>query len=315
MDLGAAWKLSRLLRELQPDVVHAHDRQALAMTALALSLGSAVLRTRFVASAPVGPHLDRNAFSRWQHQQVECFICASGFLKSMLIDEGVPAARTTVIGAAVDLAHVGASPVVDVHKEFWLPHNAPVVGNLSSLVPHAGQRYLIDAAAHVVQTVPDARFLIVGGGELDGMLRHQIKQLALEKHVLLAGHRPDELSLLKSFDLFAVSAVADGSLEGLLDAMACGRPVVATDVGSFSEVVQQAETGLLVAPRNAGSLAEAIIRLLEQPELRTEYGRRGLERVQQDFSVDRLVDETAALYRDVADRPRATDNPGLPSGD
>lgn len=315
MDLSAAWQLSRLMRGLQPDVVHAHDRHGIAMTALALSLGGSALRARFVASAPVDSHLERNAFSRWQHRQVECFICPSDFIRSMLVDDGVPTERTAIVREGVDLARVNEAPPIDLHKEFWLPHNAPVVGNVADLVPHAGQRYLIEAAALVVRGVPDTRFLVVGDGELDGMLQHQIKHLRLEKHVLLAGFRPDELSLLKGFDLFVTSAVADGSMGGILDAMACGRPVVATDAGDLPEVVQQDKTGLLVATRDAASLADAIITLLEHPARRKEYGRRGLERAQLHFSVDRMVDETAALYRNVADTPRATDNPGPPSVD
>ena len=315
MDLSVAWKLSRLMRELQPDVVHAHDRQATAMTALALSLGGSALRTRFVASAPVDSHLERNAFSRWQNQQVECFICLSDFVKSMLIDDGVPAERTAVVREGVDFVHVNAAPPIDLHKEFWLPHNAPIVGSVADLVPHAGQRYLIEAAALVVRSVPDARFLLVGDGEIDKMLRHQITHLHLEKHVLLAGFRPDELSLLKGVDLYVTGAVAGGSMGGILDAMTCSRPVVATDAGGLPEVVQQGETGLVVATRDAASLADAIITLLEDLDRRKEYGRHGLERVRLHFSVDRLVDETAALYRNVADRPRVTGNPGPPSAD
>ncbi len=137
----------------------------------------------------------------------------------MLIDDGLPTDRTAIVRDSVDLARVNAAPPIDLHKEFWLPHNAPVVGNVADLVPHGGQRYLIEAAALVVRGVADARFLVVGDGKLDGMLRHQIKHLHLEKHVLLAGFRPDDLSLLQGFDLFVMSSVADGSMGGILDAM------------------------------------------------------------------------------------------------
>ena len=97
MDLAAAWSLSRLLRDLQPEVVHAHDAHAVAMTALALSLGSTKLTTTFVVARRVDFHIGKNALSRWKYRQVDCFICASSAIQSMLVDDGIPADRTTVV--------------------------------------------------------------------------------------------------------------------------------------------------------------------------------------------------------------------------
>lgn len=313
MDLQAAWKLSRLMRNLRPDLVHAHDAHAIAMAALAVSLGGSPLHTRLLASRRVAFHVAKNAFSRWKYRQVECFICASAFIKSTLIDDGLPAGRTTVVYEGVDLAHVDAAPPLDVHKEFWLPHNAPIVGHVAGLAPHKGQRYLIDAAALVVRKVPDARFLIVGEGELEPMLRHQVKHLHLEKHVIFAGFRPDVLSLHKGFDVFAMSSVTEGLGTSVLEAMACGRPVVSTRAGGLPEVVDDGETGLLVPVRDAHSLAEAITSLLQDRSRRERYGRTGYERGRRRFNADRMVDETVAVYQRVADTPRAAGSADPPT--
>ena len=187
LDLTAAWRLSRLLREQQPEIVHAHYAQAVAMTALALSLGGTALPTRFVAARRVAFHIERNAFSRWKYHQVDRFICASAFIRSRLIGDGIPADRLDVVYDGVDLKSVQAAPLSNAHQTFWLPHGAPLVGNVAALDPDQGQRYLVDAAALVLRKVPDARFLIVGQGELEDSLRHQIKQLNLEKHVVPDG--------------------------------------------------------------------------------------------------------------------------------
>ncbi len=307
MDLAAAWSLSRLMRDLQPDVVHAHDAHAVAMTALALSLGSTKLTTTFVAARRVDFHIGKNAMSRWKYRQVDCFICASSAIQAMLVNDGIQPDRTTVVYEGIDLGHVAAAPALNVHKEFWLPHGAPIVGNVAALVPHKGQRYLIEAAALVLQRVPDARFLIVGSGELEQSLQQQIKRHHLEKHIFLTGFRPDILSVHKGFDLFVMSSVTEGLGTSALDAMACGRAVVATRAGGLSEVVDHGETGLLVPVRNPEALADAIVQLLTDQTLREEYGRTGLGRAQRRFSADRMVAETAAVYEAVVDTIRGAD--------
>ena len=112
-------------------------------------------------------------------------------------------------------------------------------------MPHKGQKYLIDATARVLRDEPDTRVVIAGEGELQAALAQQIRHHHLEKHVILAGFRPDILSLHKAFDVFVMSSVTEGLGTSLLDAMACARPVVATRVGGIPEVVVDGETGFL----------------------------------------------------------------------
>jgi glycosyltransferase involved in cell wall biosynthesis len=142
VDLSAAWKLSRVIKQLAPDVIHAHDPHGIAMASLALSLGSAALDKAepvFIASRRVDFHLNKNSFSRWKHRQVDCFVAASEAIRQMLIADGVPDDRTVTVHEGIDLEHVLAAPAVNVHEAFWLPHGAPVVGNVAALVPHKGQ--------------------------------------------------------------------------------------------------------------------------------------------------------------------------------
>ena len=207
----------------------------------------------------------------------------------------------------IDLERVSAAPPLNVHEEFWLPHNAPIVGNVAALVPRKGQRYLIDAVPDILSKVPDARFLIVGAGDLEGTLQRQIKHLHLEQHVVLTGFRPDVLSLHKGFDLFVSSSPREGIGASVLDAMACGRAVVAAHPGGLSEVVVDGDTGLLVPPHNPAALAEAITRLLLDPTFRERCGRAGLARARQLFNVDRMVDETVRVYDRLGDTDRGVD--------
>jgi glycosyltransferase involved in cell wall biosynthesis len=300
MDLSAAWRLSRLIKQLRPDVVHAHDPHGVAMAALALSMSTQLDKPPLVAARRVDFHIKGNALSRWKYRQVDCFICASEAIRAMVIADGVPAARVVTVHEGIDVGHVEAAPPADLHAELWLPHQAPIVGNVAALVPHKGQRHLIEAAVLVVTRVPDARFVIAGEGDLRPALERQIKDRHLEKHVFLTGFRPDVLSVHKAFDIFVMSSVTEGLGTSLLDAMACAKPVVATTAGGMPELVKDGKTGLLVPPRDHEAMADAIVRLLTDENARRAMGAAGQARVREHFSAERMVQDTLEIYRRVA---------------
>ncbi len=302
MDLSAGWRLSRLLKRLRPDVIHAHDPHGVAVAALARSMANDSNGPAIVASRRVDFHLKTNSLSRWKYRQVDCFVAASDAIRSMLLKDGVPASQAVTVHEGIDLVHVQAAPPVNLHEAFFLPHEAPVVGNVAALVAHKGQRYLIDAAHMVVQAVPDARFVLLGEGELRDALERQIREHHLEKHVLLPGFRTDVLGCIKSFDLFVMSSITEGLGTSLLDAMACSRPIVATTAGGIPEVVDPDVTGLLVPPRDPRALADAIVAMLKDQPRRRRMGEAGLARVERKFTVERMVAETAAVYGRVAGR-------------
>jgi glycosyltransferase involved in cell wall biosynthesis len=288
------------------------------MASLALSLGAAALgglAPALVASRRVDFHLNKNSLARWKHRQVDCFIAASEAIRLMLLADGVPADRTVTVHEGIDLHHVLAAPAVNIHEAFFLPHGAPVVGNVAALVPHKGQRHLVEAAHLVVQEVPDARFVILGEGELREHLERQVREHHLEKHVLLPGFRPDVLGCMKRFDVFAMSSITEGLGTSLLDAMACSRPIVATTAGGIPEVVEDGVTGTLVPPRDHQAMASAIVTLLADPHRRQAMGAAGHERLKERFTVERMISATVSVYERVAGRPHAADTANLPVRD
>jgi glycosyltransferase involved in cell wall biosynthesis len=309
MDLSAAWRLARVIKRLEPDVIHAHDPHGVAMASLALSLGSGSSPSgrppALVAARRVDFHLKGNSFSRWKHRQVDCFIAASNAIRAMLVADGVPESKAVTVHEGIDVEHVLAAPSVNVHETFFLPHHAPVVGNVGALVPHKGQRHLIEAAHLVVQQLPDVRFVILGEGELREHLERLIREHHLEKHVLLPGFRIDVLGCIKGFDLFVMSSVTEGLGTSLLDAMACSKAIVGTKAGGIPEVVDDGVTGLLVEPRDHHGLAAAIVQLIKDNQERQRMAAAGFDRVTARFTVERMVAETATVYARVAGTPHA----------
>jgi L-malate glycosyltransferase len=307
MDLSAAWRLARVVRRLRPDVVHAHDPHGVAMAALALSMSTSGNSPALVASRRVDFHLKANSLSRWKHRQVDCFICASNAIRDMVVADGVSEERAVTVHEGIDVEHVLAAPPVNVHETLWLPHHAPLVCNVAALVPHKGQRYLIEAAHLVIREMPDARFVIFGEGDLREHLERLIHDHRLEKHVLLPGFRTDILGCIKGCDLFVMSSVTEGLGTSLLDAMACSKAIVATRAGGIPEVVDDGSTGLIVPARDAPALANAVVTLLNDEPQRRRMAMEGFARVQRHFTVEQMVAETAAVYARVVGQPHAAE--------
>ncbi len=297
VDLAAAWRLARVIALHRPDVVHAHDPHAVAMASMALSFGVSPATPALVASRRVDFHLQRHSFSRWKYRQVAAFIAASQAIADVLAHDGIPRRRIVVVHDGIDVETVMHTPPADLRQEFWFPKGSPVLVNVGALVPHKGQKFLIEAMAAVRRRVPDAQLVIFGEGELRASLETQIRERDLQKHVVLAGFREDVLSLTKSATLFVMSSVTEGLGSTVLDAMAMGHAVVGTRAGGIPEAVDDGVTGLLVPPGDADALAEALIALLGDPVRRRRMGDAGRARVRAEFGVDRLVDGTLGVYR------------------
>jgi glycosyltransferase involved in cell wall biosynthesis len=304
VDFAAGFRLSRVLRDLKPDVVHAHDPHGVSMAAMALSTMRAATRPLLVSARRVDFHLKQNAFSRWKYKSVDLMICSSEAIRQMVMKDGVPADHAVTVHEGIDVQRIEALPAVDVHKELWLPPRSPIVGNIAALVPHKGQRYLVDAAPRVVRALPDTVFLVFGEGPLKNALQSQIKSLGLERNVRLVGFRPDVLSMLKAFDVFVMSSLTEGLGTSILDAMAASKPVVGTAAGGIPEAVEHGVSGLVVPPQHPTEMADAILTLLRDPDMRARMGAAGLARARAHFTVDRMVDETLAAYERLLARPR-----------
>lgn len=185
------------------------------------------------------------------------------------------------------------------HTEERLPHAQPIVLFVGRLVPYKGVDVLLDAMAGV-----NAMAVIVGDGPQRGALEAQAQRLGIADRVRFMGSVTDQhlASLYGGCDVFVLPSVTRQEAFGVvqLEAMAAGKPVVSTDLGTgVGWVNRDGETGYVVPPRDAGALGDAIRRLLADPELRRSMGEAAMGRVRSVFTVDRMIDDTLALYRDV----------------
>jgi glycosyltransferase involved in cell wall biosynthesis len=237
--------------------------------------------------------------SRWKYRRCRRVIAVSQAVARVLEGDGLPAARVRVVYEGVpDRAPAGGGE--GALRALGVPAGVPVVGNVAALTAHKDHATLLAAAARVLARVPEARFVIVGQGELEGPLRAQARALGVEGRVLFAGFRADVDCLLPAFDVFCLSSHMEGLGTSLLDAMCYGRAVVGTAAGGIPEAVEDGVTGRVVPPRQPEALAAALTEVLVDRTRREAMGKAGRARFLARFTADRLVDETLAVYAEAA---------------
>jgi glycosyltransferase involved in cell wall biosynthesis len=208
---------------------------------------------------------------------------------------GVPSARMTTVANGIRPRGPGAGRGA-AREALGLDPDQPVVLTVGRLNVMKGHTYLLDAVPGLVRRCPDLAVVVLGGGHLHDQLARQAEALGVSKAVHLPGHRGDARLLLDAADVFVLPSRHEGMPLVLLEAMDAGLPVVATRVIGSEEVVIDGVTGLLVRPRSAPALEQALGRLLEDPDLRKSYARAGRQRFEDSFTSARMVADTLAVY-------------------
>jgi glycosyltransferase involved in cell wall biosynthesis len=212
-------------------------------------------------------------------------------------EEGCPHAKMVLIPNGV--REDALAPPADgsaKRRELGLPLDAPVVGAVSRLAWKKAIDHLVQATPRILEAAPSARVVIAGDGPLRGELEAQAVALGVRDRVLFLGSRDDSVELMAAFDVFVLPSVVEGMSNALIEAMAVGRPVVATDVGGNPEVVVDGETGILVPKAAPDHLAAAIVKLLGAPEMAAEMGAAGRRRVVQHYRVEAMARQIEAMY-------------------
>ena len=211
---------------------------------------------------------------------------------------GIPEEKLVTIENGVDIHRFAGleSAGRSVRKELDIDNAALVFGVVGRLTPPKDHSTFLKAAALILQKAPQARFLLVGEGPLRKDLELQAQEIGLGNALIFTGLRKDIPAVLAAVDVLVFSSLWEGLPVALLEGMAAARPVVATAVGGIPEVVLPDKSAILVPPGDADALAQACLRLASDSATRHSMGQAGLERVVARYSIDAMIDRTAALY-------------------
>ncbi|MEZ4869143.1 MAG: glycosyltransferase [Caldilineaceae bacterium] len=227
---------------------------------------------------------------------VDQLICVSAAAAKSFIEAGVPAEKLTVVRNGIQPER----PEPDragVRAEFGLPAEAQIVLTVARMTAQKGHCYLLKAIPAIVAQAPDAYFIWVGEGPLEGDLRRQMQTLNVRPpRLTLAGRRTDVPRLLAAADLFVLPSLFEGLPLVVLEAMAASVPVIGTRVCGTEEAITDSFSGRLVEPQHSAALAESVVEALTQPQLTARWVHESRARFELEFSAARMADETVALY-------------------
>ncbi|MCR4431780.1 MAG: glycosyltransferase family 4 protein [Tepidanaerobacteraceae bacterium] len=274
------------------DVVHTHASFA-GRIAGRLS-GRRVVLTRHGLGAGKKDFFHRMAAKIVSIVFTDCIIAISRAVKISLIENGVPADMIKIVYNGIDVEKFGGVEP-RLKKEFGIA-DGPIIGTVARLVPEKGYEYAIKAMMRVLKSFPKARMVIVGDGPLRDKLKNLADEMGIMSNVDFLGYHENVESLVADFDVFVLPSVSEGMGLALLEAMALGKPVVATEAGGIPEVVKNGVNGLLVPPKDEKFLAEAIINILSSKQAAFSLGQAARATVFEKFSARTMAEKTMEIY-------------------
>ena len=306
-DLRAGWQLFRLMRRFRPSIVHTHTAKAGLLGRVAAFLAGApvvvhtfhghVLRGYFGPLGTAALGLTEKLLAR----ATSALVAVSGSVRQELVDLGIASAdKIRVIPLGLELEALAAPlPRGGLRRSHGVPDDSPLVGCVGRLVPIKDLETFLHAAADVHAACPEVHFSLVGDGEQRTALEAVSRRLGLTGAVHFHGWQRDMGAVYGDLDLVVNSSVNEGTPVALIEALAAGRPVIATRVGGTPDLLANGLHGCLVPAGDPRALAAAIREALQQPEELRARARAGQQHVLRTHTTQRLCEDIDALYREL----------------
>lgn len=296
LDVALLGRLRKLIRETKPDLITLHSRRGSDIWgALAGRLeGIPVILCRRVD----------NPESRWivniKYRLYDKIITISEGIRRVLISEGVPSEKIHCVLDSVDtdLYAPDKSNLDWFRKTFKIGQNEQVIGMVAQFIGRKGHQTLLDALPAVLAQHPATKVILFGQGPLRDSIQAQINaSQVLREHIQLPGFRNDLMKILPCLDVLAHPAYMEGLGVSLLQAAACGVPLVGARAGGIPEIIQPGLNGELIEPGDSSALTHHLNALLDSAKLRQKYGQAARERVVSKFSIQTMVQDTLSVYQ------------------
>jgi glycosyltransferase involved in cell wall biosynthesis len=299
----AVMALFRLIRKEGFDVVHIHSQEAGLPARIIARLAGArriIYTPQTIDIRRAGWHWLYILTERALAHLTDTVISVNEFDRRRLIRWGLAPHKVVTIPNGIDPDAFARPPNIEsLRRELGVQKGQKLVMQVGGLRAQKAPLAFVEGARHVVRERPNARFVLIGDGPLREAVRTRVLECGLEQYVQLPGWRQDARTLMWAADVVTLTSLWEGSPHTLLEAMACARPVVATSVNGCPEIVLDGVTGFLVPPGDPLAWAGRVIALLDDPAKAGAMGERGRKRVEEQFSLRRMIAQIEGLYAQV----------------
>ena len=291
-------KVAKILREEKIEVIHTHNTQPLVDGTIG-ALMSGVKTIIHTDHARNFPDKRRYMFAEWlmSHFAHKVVGVSEHTSEDLIKYEKISRKKILTIPNGIDGNRFSINiNKQEKRKELGIHGSGPIIGLGVRLTEGKGINYLLQAMPDIIKKFTDITLVIAGDGPAADKLKKQTVELGITRNVLFLGPRLDIPELLKVFDIYVLPSLSEGLPMVLLEAMAAGCPIVATNVGGIPTLIKHGDNGSMVEPKNPQALASEIIKLLSSQELRSQYSKKALETFQESYSADIMTRKYEQLY-------------------
>ena len=290
--------LKRLFLKIKPDVLHTHACLSARIAGKQAKV-PVVLATRHCIE-PLPHGLKALAISTLNNALCDYYIAVSRAVITNLLESGIKRNKIKLVNNGVQpIASLPPDEIAALRAKYGVQPDETLFGIFGRLEEVKGHKYFIKAARQVIKDGHKAKFMIVGGGNLDASLRDLVAHYHLQDSVIFTGFVPEVASLLNITDINVNASESEAMSLSVLEAMSLSKPSIATEAGGNAELIKNEESGLLVGYADSASLASAMIRLMNNPHLASRLAQNAYEKYCRLYTVETMVANLEKIYREV----------------
>lgn len=294
-DRGTILQLYRIFKSEKPRIVHTHASLSARIAAKTAGV-KAVVHTKHCIDAPKRGAA-KLAGALINSRLSDRIIAVSEAVKQNVVASGIPENKVEVIyGGIEEIREISAQEREKLRERLGIGSEDVVVGMVARLAEVKGHVYFIEAADIISKTVDNVKFLIAGTGPKEKELKELASKLGLEQRIVFIGYVPEIDTIYNIIDINVISSVSEALCLSLIEGMCLGKPCVGTDTGGIPEVIKDGYNGFLVPVRDSKELAEAVLKLIKDPELRKSMGEKGREIMLRNFRADAMARKIESVY-------------------
>ncbi|MEW6145835.1 MAG: glycosyltransferase family 4 protein [Thermodesulfobacteriota bacterium] len=298
LDTGAFLTLRSICLRTSPHILHSHGYKGdIFLATLKRTLkGPVIVSTKHGSTDATSRTSFYERLGDMSLRYFDRVVAVSEYTKKKLIELHVPERKIEVIHNGIDVSSFSGAEIGSLRQSLNISEDSRVVGFIGRLGPEKGITYLLEAADRICRSTRDVYFVLIGEGILKKETENFVESRKLRDRIIVLGWRKDATDILLDMDMLLLPSLTEGTPMVILEAMAAGVPVIASDVGGIGEIIEDSRTGLLIKPRDPVAIVESVKALLDDGGLAERISRNAAREIESRFSARRMSEKYEKTY-------------------